>query len=117
MAILPWQKNKEIDRFASLLADELFSRIQPDMANEYFKDKNASIDSKKDLKHKMNKAQNIDQALGSVIAEFKKFRESEKLGIYGKARLHMKFMERLAELGYAQDIAKKLNEQILFKTA
>jgi len=117
MAILPWQKNKEIDRFANLLADELYSRIQPDLASEYFNDRNASIERKKDLKNKMNKAQNVDQALGSVIAEFKKFRESEKLGIYGKARLHMKFMERLTELGYAQDIARKLNEQILFKTA
>ena len=117
MTLFPWQKNKEIDRFANVVADEFYSRIQPDMANAHFDDVNMKVENKKELKNKLNNAGNVNQALGAVINEFRKFRDSQKLGIYGKARLHMKFMERLTELGYSQDIAKKLNEEILFKTA
>lgn len=117
MTILPWQKNKEIDRFANLLADEFFSRIQPELADDHFKNKDKKIENKKELKSVQNSTQKVNQALSQAIGEFRKFRESQKLGVYGKARFHMKFMDRLTELGYAKDIAKKLNEEILFKTA
>ena len=116
MALFPWKSNKNIDRFATLLADEFFSRVQPELANEHFTDMKINVDNKKELKHKKNNAQKVGQALGVAVSEFIKFRETQKLGIYGKARLHMKFMERLTELGYRQDIAEKLNEEILLKT-
>lgn len=117
MAIFPWQKTKEIDRFANWLADEFFSRIQPELADEHFKSKNKNIENKKELKSMQNNAQKVNQAISQTIAEFRKFRESQSLGVYGKARFHMKFRDRLAELGYEKDIAKKLDEEILFKTA
>lgn len=115
MNIFPWQKNKNIDRFATLLADEFYSRIQPDVASEHF-NKDQKLKNKKSLKAAKNSTQNVNNAVTNVILGFKNFRESQKLGIYGKARFHMKFMERLTELGYHQDVAKKLNEEILLKT-
>ncbi|MEJ2347037.1 MAG: hypothetical protein P8090_16870, partial [Gammaproteobacteria bacterium] len=108
--------NKAIDRFANLLADEFYSRIQPELASEHYSKKSMHIENKKELKSKKNNAQTVNQAVASAISEFRKFRKSQRLGIYGKARLHMKFMERLTELGYEHKIAKKLNEEILFKT-
>jgi hypothetical protein len=117
MAIFPWQKNKGIDRFANLLADEFFSRIQPELANEYVNNKKIGVENRRALKNRNSNIQKVNQALGAVVSEFIKFRDSQKLGIYGKARLHMKFMERLTDLGYQQEIAKKLNEEILLKTS
>jgi len=109
MIILPWQRNKHIDNFATLLADEFFSQIRPDVASEHF--------SRKEAKTKKNNSKKVNQAVVAAISEVKKYRESQKLGVYGKARFHMKFMERLTELGYEQEVAKKLNEEILLKTS
>jgi hypothetical protein len=117
MIIFPWKKNKYIDDFATLLADEFYSQILPDLANEHFTKQNGNSDNKKQLKTKKNNAQKVNQAVVAAISEVSDFRKSQKLGVYGKARLHMKFMERLTELGYRQEIAKKLNEAILLKTA
>lgn len=116
MNIFPWKKNKAIDRFANSLADEIYSRILPELASEHYTNNSTRIENKKELKNKKNNTQIVNQAVASAISEFRKFRKSQRLGIYGKARLHMKFMERLTELGYEQKIAKKLNEEILFKT-
>lgn len=115
MTILPWKKSKYIDDFATLLADEFYSQILPDIANEYFNIDNSNVD-KKQLKAMKNNVKKVDIAVAMALSEVIKFRKSHKLGIYGKARLQMKFMERLIELGYHQEIARKLNDEILLKS-
>lgn len=115
MTIFPWKKNKHIDDFAILLADEFYSRILPDLANEYFNINDSRVD-KKQLKARKDDIKKVNQAMVAALSEVMTFRKSQKLGVYGKARLQLKFMERLIELGYHQEIARKLNDEILLKS-
>ena len=44
------------------------------------------------------------------------FKSVNKLGVYGKAKFHLEFVERLKELGYKDQVAEAINEEILIKT-
>jgi hypothetical protein len=109
MNLLFWKNNNRIDVFASALADELYSLIQPQLAKDYFdtpaNDKKARKTNKK-----------IGGKLQDIIKQVDQFRITHSLGIYGKARLHMKFTERLEELGYDANIAKRINELVMLST-
>ena len=109
MSLFFWKKNKVIDMFANELANELFSTIQPDAASQYL---TSSIDNKDTRKARKK----IDAQIDNIIKRVQQFRTVNSLGVYGKARFHLKFTERLEDLGYETSIAKKINEHIMLKT-
>lgn len=107
MQLFFWRKNKQIDTFANTLANELFSNLQPDNAVAYLagpKDKSGKTDKK------------IDRRIQELIMQVQHFRIQHSLGVYGKARLHLTFTERLKELGYDQKVADRLNEMVMIRT-
>ena len=109
MRLFFWRKNKIIDVFASSLADELYSLVQPDAAKDYLDNKSAGKQAEKSRRK-------IDRQLEDVVAQVQQFRMANSLGVYGKARLHLKFTERLKELGYDAKVAGRLNEMLLLRT-
>jgi hypothetical protein len=98
-------KRKRIDGFATRMADDFFSAIPQDVTKQF-------LDGKNDKK----KAKAVDCRIGDMTIQFQQFKLKEKLGVYGKARLHLTFMNRLELLGYDQGIVKKINEIILLKS-
>lgn len=98
-------KNKRIDGFATRMADDFFSAIPQDVTKQY-------LGNKKDKK----KMKAVDSGINDMSIQFQQFKLKEKLGVYGKARLHLTFMSRLEMLGYDQDIAKRINEIMLLKS-
>jgi len=86
------------------MADDFFSAIPQDNAKQY-------LDGKKDKK----KTKAIESRINDMAIQFQQFKLKEKLGVYGKARVHLSFMNRLELLGYEQDMAKRINEIILLK--
>lgn len=109
MNLFFWRKNRVIDDFAVSLANELYSAIPPDQAADYF-----SSNSNKKLVEKIHKK--LDSQIKISVISIKKFKNKNSLGIYGKARLHLKFMNRLKELGYNKDISTRINELLLIST-
>lgn len=109
MNLFFWKKNTVIDDFASNLANELYSAIPPDQALEYFMNETSHNKSTKIQKK-------LEQQIQLSIAQIRHFKIKYSLGIYGKARLHLKFANRLKELGYAHDITKRINELLLITT-
>lgn len=108
MNLFFWKKNKVIDIFASQIANDLFSVVQPQSINDYFQSTSKSKEAKKNRK-------NVETNLLNVTNQIKQFRISNTLGTYGKARLQLKFNERLKELGYDVTVVSRLNEFILVK--
>lgn len=113
MNIFFWKKNKQIDAFAISLADEFYSHIQPQVAIDFMKE-TAGGRKQSGKTHKQNIRINkvLEDSANHIIA----FKEEHSLGIYGKARLHLNFMQRLNQLGYPEDITKYLNEIILVRS-
>ena len=106
MGILFWKDNSTIDAFANAAAEELFSHVQPDIAEEHFSG------VKQENRKKQRK---IEQRLAGLLAQMQQFSVANSLGIYGKARLQKQFSDRLLELGYDGDVTHKLVEAILFR--
>ena len=102
MGLFFWKKNKVIDEFATKVADEFYSRVLPNHAVKYF-------DGKTDKK----KSKEIESLLNTLVRDVNQFRDQESLGIYGKARLHLTFMERLKELGYNETTSKEINKVVM----
>lgn len=101
--LLFWRKNKEIDRFAIILADELFSQFPPQMLE------NSGKTSEKKILHR------FDKELRNIVMRLRDYKAINKLGVYGKARFHLSFMERLRYHGYPESLIKEVNEHILVK--
>ena len=96
---------------AIFLADNFFSQLQPQAAIDYFRDTQQKKDKKANKKN--TKTKNLlNQTTDQIIA----FRKDNSLGVYGKARLQLTFMNRLNELGYPEDITRQINEIILLRT-
>lgn len=113
MDIFFWKKNKQIDAFAILLADEFYSQIQPQVANDFLKETTEG----KGRKGKTDKQNiRINKILEDVANQIITFKKQHSLGVYGKARLHLNFIQRLNELGYSEDTAKYMNEIILVRS-
>jgi hypothetical protein len=108
MKLFFWKKNKDIDIFANTIANDLFSMVQPDSINDYFKG------SSKDKKIKNNRKK-VEANISIVIKKIQQFRAANSLGTYGKARLQLGFSNRLQDLGYNPDVIRKLNEFILVR--
>lgn len=110
MDIFFWRKNRAIDTFANGLADEFYSRVQPRVAEEFFQ--GTKQKDKKDSKSRVQ----IENTLNESIKQLDYFRRVHSLGVYGKARFHLSFTDRLKALGYADDLASRINEILLIKT-
>ena len=106
MGLFFWKNNKKIDAFANAVADDLYSHIQPHVAEQHLSGV-AQKSKKKDYK--------IEQRLAGIVDQMRQFREANALGVYGKARLQMKFNERLQELGYDVAVTNKLVDIILLR--
>ena len=111
MNIFFWRKNRVIDAFAHKLADEFYSHFSSEQASVLMGDTQA-MPGKKNDKH----IHKIDQLVSQTVNQIQSFRQVQKLGVYGKARVHLTFMERLQELGYSRETAQKINQIILLKT-
>jgi len=81
-----WLRRKEIDAFATALAQDLGRRFPP--KSEERKDKGAK-----------NQLASITDGLYGHAAKFK---QDKGLGIYGKAKLGNTFRWKLKEIGYTQ---------------
>lgn len=114
MNLFFWRKNRVIDQFAFQLADEVYSHVNPELMTSYF---NTGDDLKKsDAKKHEQLRQKVIRTLNDTIMRIQQFRSLHKLGIYGKARLHLTFTERLRELGYPAEIAEEVNKLVLLRT-
>lgn len=109
MNLFFWRKNKHIDVFAGSLANELYSAVQPEQMKKYLRLEKGDKKAQKEIRK-------IESQFNNAIKLVQQFRATHSLGVYGKARLHLKFIERLEELGYDKNSAKKVNEIILLKT-
>ena len=117
MNLFFWKKNKTIDTFANSLANELYSNIQPQKANELILQLDDSKSkNKKALIKEQKEKKRMELQIDSVVKQIVEFKEVNSLGVYGKARLHMKFSERLKELGYDSPITDKINKMIMIRT-
>jgi len=103
MGLFFWRNTKEINAFARAVADDLYSHVQPDAAKAFLQS-----ESKKIKQHYQ-----VERKVAGVIADFRRFTQAKSLGIYGKARLHQEFNERLCELGYEPSVTKRLVEIML----
>jgi hypothetical protein len=99
--LLFWRKNKEIDSFANILADELYSQLPPQMLAKQEK----TADRKLVLR--------FDKQLQNIVTRLQDFKAIHNLGVYGKARFHLTFMERLRSHGYPEALTKEINEYLL----
>ena len=89
-------QRKDIEAFANLMANDLGRRFPPN--SEERQDKGAK-----------NQLASITDRL---YAQALQFRQSKKLGVYGKAKLGNAFRWRLKEIGYSdafiQDVTHRL---------
>ena len=100
MNLFFWKKNKVVDIFATDLASEFYSSIQPQVASEFLKNKGSN-------KKKKDKAvRKVEGKIQDMIREVDQFKTLHSLGVYGKARLHCLFRARLVEMGYVWEVAK-----------
>ena len=98
------RKNGQIDSFANELATKMYSNI-PELSTW------AGLGSV-DKKQKKKLDNEIQRAAESVLA----FKDSVKLGVYGKARFHMEFSERLKTIGINKEVAEFINKSLLVMT-
>jgi len=111
MKIFFWKKNNLIDEYAYRLADGLYSTVKPELARQYI----SQSPSQKMTPERKNQ-QKIIRELNNVILGIQQFREIHSLGIYGKARLHLTFVQRLQDLGYDKETAEEVNKLVLLRT-
>jgi len=111
MPIFFWKKNREIDQFAQELADNFYSQSRPETLE-------ASLTTDRHNKKKQSKIdRQVERQLSNLLSSIQLFRTQHSLGVYGKARLHMKFTARLEELGYPTSLADQLNKFLMLNTA
>lgn len=106
MGLLFWKDNKKIDAFANAVAEDLYSYIQPEIAEQQFH--GIAQENKK-------KQRKIEQRMAGIIGQMQQFSATNSLSIYGKARLQKKFSDRLLELGYDVAVTNKIVETILLR--
>ncbi|MEZ5493996.1 MAG: hypothetical protein R3E61_05265 [Pseudomonadales bacterium] len=121
MKLFFWKDNYRIDSFAKQLADDFCNQVQPDAARVYFGSGEAiaSLPATKNnnsgKRSTPNKQVGVERCVNEVALKLAQFKVQEKLGIYGKARVHMSFMERLNELGFGEETVQRLNRTLLLK--
>jgi len=101
--LLFWRKNTEIDNFANILADELYTKLPPNMLENSEKAAGKKLDRR------------IEKELQTMVTRLQEYKLVHKLGVYGKARFHLTFRERLRSHGYPEILAKEINDFLLVK--
>ena len=101
MAMLGFLKTREIEEFATGLANDLGRRFPP--ASEARTDKGA--------------AQQIKVIIDGLSARAVRYHGEHKLGIYGKAKLGNVFKWKLKELGYSAGFAERATKEIITRLA
>jgi hypothetical protein len=96
-----WSRRKEIDAFATALAQDLARRFPP--KSEERRDKGAK-----------NQLTSITDGLYTQAA---KFRQDKELGIYGKAKLGNTFRWRLKEVGYSGGFIDEVTHGLVLRLA
>lgn len=109
MGLFFWKNNQTIDTFANAAANSLFSAIQPQAVQAY-------MDNSMDDRQAKKFGKTMDRAIQDQVNKIKEFIRLHSLGVYGKARLHLKIRERLVELGYSSDVVVKIDQMIMLKT-
>jgi len=112
MSLLFWKSNNEIDRFANDLATEFYSNVDSRTVAGLVRETSGRKPSKE---HKKSNRM-LEKEYAALVDKIKRFKAEERLGVYGKARLHMKFKYRLMELGYDEDVVDLINEFIMKNT-
>lgn len=108
MELFFWKKNRSVDQFAKTLADELFSYLQPAVAESYFAAAPGKLPAAR--------VKDLERRIKDTVLKVKHFKEQQSLGVYRKARLHLVFTERLKELGFSEPVAREINKVILLQT-
>ncbi len=111
MNLFFWKKNKVVDVFATDLASEFFSSVQPQVARAFLSSKESGNKQKPD-----KAVRKVEGKIHDTIREVDQFKTLHSLGVYGKARLHMMFRARLEELGYDEDVAKGVDQIVMLQT-
>lgn len=108
-----WKKNRVIDEFAHRQANDFFSQVQPEAAQAFldFEETANAGGKKRGGEHHLPRKQ-----LEQSINRFAQFKLDNSLGIYGKARFHMKFRSRLVELGYPENLADEIDRVLMLNT-
>jgi hypothetical protein len=101
MAVLGMPKTRELDEFATSLANDLGRRFPP--ASESRTDAGARYQIKVIL-----------EGLGARAVRYHK---EQKLSVYRKAKLGNVFKWRLKELGYSTDFAERATKEIVTRLA
>ena len=96
-----WSRRKEIDAFATALAQDLARRFPP--KSEERRDRGAR-----------NQLGSITDGL---YAQAAKFRQDKHLGIYGKAKLGNTFRWRLKEAGYSGGFIDEVTHGLVLRLA
>lgn len=101
MAILDLFKTRELEGFATGLAEDLRRRFPP--ASEARTDPGAR--------------QQIKVILEGLGARAVRYHEQHKLGVYKKAKLGNVFRWKLKELGYSEDFVEHATKEIVTRLA
>src|SRR4051812_8441947 len=97
MALLKIFDTREIEQFATMLADDLTRRFPP--ASEARTDPGAH--------------HQIKVILQGLAARAVRFHQQNKLGVYKKAKLANSFKWRLAEAGYSKEFVERATKEIV----
>jgi hypothetical protein len=96
-----WSRRKEIDAFATALAEDLRRRFPP--KSEERRDKGAQSQ--------------LSSITERLYAQAAKFRQDKGLGIYGKAKLGNSFRWRLKESGYSVKFIGEITHGLVLRLA
>ncbi|HWP00064.1 MAG TPA: hypothetical protein VNL74_05475 [Methylococcus sp.] len=99
MGVFRWfSVNREVDRFAKMLAQDIAKRYPPALDN--VRGKKVSVDR-------------LTRILEDAYAKAREFREERGLGFYRKAKLGNSFRWELADLGYTKEFVEMATEGLI----
>jgi len=96
-----WSRRREIDAFATALAQDLGRRFPP--KSEERTDKGAKPQ--------------LSSITDGLYAQAVRFRQDKELGIYGKAKLGNTFRWRLKEIGYSRRFIDDVTHGLVLRLA
>jgi len=96
-----WSRRREIDAFATALAQDLGRRFPP--KSEERTDKGAKPQ--------------LSSITDGLYAQAVRFRQDKELGIYGKAKLGNTFRWRLKEIGYSRRFIDDVTHALVLRLA
>ncbi len=102
------KKNRVITAFARSLAEEFYSNLPPNIIEKQY--------DKKDKKGARKAQQRFQTAIDDTVSHVKQFKQQHKLKVYGKAKFHLEFTNRLKALGYDAKLAEEINHTVMVRT-